>query len=143
MYRKMGITLLLGVAVAGSLAQRPVYAQACQDEETMVTDYQKSIGDLVATVKKESLQDFLRHYHRKNILSKLTLCPGIVDIAAECLTKAGSDPDASKQQKEQYKAKGEAYTKLKSKVVQYRDELKAAEPGKDSKALIEKFDLSG
>ena len=142
MSNRMGIVLLLGLMPAGLVSQRPLFAQACQDEEAMVADYKKTITDLIATVQKESLADFERLFHRKSCLVKLTFCASVLDGLVACLEKAPQDPTATKEQKQAYKAKHESYSKLKEKVAQYRDSLKATEVGKEAKALIEKFDLA-
>ena len=132
----------MGTVAIGLLAQRHLLAQTCQDEETMVTDYKKSISGLEATVKKESLEDFEKAYHRKSCLTKLTLSLGIVAGAVECFNKAAEDSATPKDQVAAHKAKSDSYSKLKDKLSHYRDALKSAEAGKDAKALIEKIDLS-
>jgi len=142
MSNRMGIVLLLSLMPAGLVSQRPLFAQACQDEEAMVADYTKTITGLVAAVQKESLADFERLYHRKSCLAKLTSCASFLDGLVACLEKAPQDPTATKEQKQAYRAKHESYSKLKEKVAQYRDSLKATEVGKEAKALIEKFDLA-
>ena len=109
----------------------------------MVDDYKKSISDLAASVKKESLADFERAYHRKSCLTKLTLSLGIAGGAADCFSKAAEDPTTPKDQVATDKAKSDSYTKLKDKLGHYRDALKSTEAGKDAKALIEKIDLTG
>jgi len=133
----------MGTAVLGLFAQPSLRAQACQDEEAMVADYKKTISDLAASVKKESLEEFERAYHRKSCLTKLTLSLGIVGGAADCFNKAAEDPATPKDQAAADKAKSDIYTKLKDKLGRYRDALKSTEAGKDAKALIEKIDLTG
>jgi len=143
MNRRMGFVLFMGTAALGLFAPHPLRAQTCQDEEAMVTDYKQSISDLAASVKKESLADFERAYHRKSCLTKLTLSLGIAGGAADCFNKAAEDPATPKDQVATDKAKSDSYTKLKDKLGHYRDALKSAEAGKDAKALIEKIDLTG
>jgi exonuclease VII large subunit len=118
-------------------------AQACKDEESMADYYKKDLAGLVATVKKESLLDFERAYHQKSSLTKLTLYGSTVDGLLRCLDKAAQDPTATKEEADAYKAKREAYAKLKDKIQQDRNALKATEAPKDAKALIEKFDFAG
>lgn len=142
MPKPIRLLLLCGVMSVGLLSQRPLFAQACQDEEAMVADYTKTITGLVAAVQKEGLADFERLYHRKSCLAKLTSCASFLDGLVACLEKAPQDPTATKEQNQAYKAKHESYSKLKEKVAQYRDSLKATEVGKEAKALIEKFDLA-
>lgn len=143
MNRRMGFVLVMGIAALGLFAPPSLRAQTCQDEEAMVADYKKTISDLAASVKKESLEEFERAYHRKNCLTKLTLSLGIVSGAADCFSKAAEDPATPKDQAAAHKAKSETYTKLKDKLSHYRDGLKSTEAGKDAKTLIEKIDLSG
>lgn len=142
MKRMNGIGLL-GVAVlTGFLGSRPLLAQSCQDEEAMVADYQKSITELVETVKKESLEDFLKAYHQKNCLTKLSLCVSMVSGVVSCLDRASQDPTATKEQVDAYKAKHDRYAKLKDTIEQNRKALKGTDSAKEAKALIEKFDVS-
>ncbi len=143
---KKGLTFffflfLVGVA-SGFADDKKAPPQACKDEETMVVDYQRGLSELVATVQKESLADFGRAFHRRSALSKLNLSEGIIDIAAECFEQSLKDPSTPKGQSEAYRAKRDAYAKLKEKLVQYRDTLKAKEDDKDAKPLIEKFEVT-
>jgi hypothetical protein len=123
-------------------SQQPLLAQACQDMESMVGSYTKGITELVDTVKKESLEDFQKAYHQKNCLTKLTLCLNIVNQVVDCYAKAAQDTMATKEQVDAAKAKRESYARLKAKVEQDRNNLKATEAAKDAKALIAKIDLS-
>ena len=113
--------------------------QPCLDEEAMVTDYEKGLNDLVATVRKEKLPEFQRAYHRRTCLSKLNMCGAVFDTATACYDNAVKDSATPKANIEAYKAKLDAYAKLKAKLVQYRNSLKAKENPKDAKALIETF----
>jgi len=143
MNRRMVFVFVMGTAALCLFAQCPLRAQACQDEEAMATDYKKSISDLAASVKKESLTDFEKAYHRKSCLTKLTLSLGIVGGAADCFNKAAEDPATPKDRVASDKEKSDIYTKLKEKLGHYRDAVKSTEAGKDAKALIEKIDLTG
>jgi hypothetical protein len=137
--------LLVGIVTVGLASakeKQPPPPPPCQDEETMVGDYTKDLTALTATVKSEDLTAFQRAYHRKTYLTKLTLCASMLDGAVACLTKAGQDPATPKAQVASCKADEERYTKLKEKVSQYRDTLKATEDYKKAKALIEQFDYS-
>ncbi len=137
-----GITLLmLGVALGFFLGPQRLRAAACTDDESMVADYKKSMADLVATVKKESLTDFERAFHQKSSLTKLTLSLSMLDGLLNCLDKAAQDTTATKDDVEAYKAKRETYGKLREKIQHERTALKATEDPKDAKALIAKFDL--
>ena len=135
--------LFLGIAAAGLADQKEAPPPpACQDEEAMVADYQKSLTELTETVKKEGLPEFQSHYHRKNYLTKLTLYVGLLDGVVGCFDNASHDSKATKDQASGYQTKRDSLTKLKGKLSGYRDSLKASEVDKDAKALIEKFDVS-
>lgn len=142
MKTRIAIVIFLTLASTDLLSQRPAPAPSCQDEDMMVGEYKKTVTELVTTIKKESLQEFDKAYHRKSCLIKLTMWVGALDGAMNCLDKAAQDRAAAKSQVESYKAKRDSYSKLKEKVAQYRDSLKATEPHKDAKALIDKFDFS-
>lgn len=141
MKRKTRIALFLAVALGFLLCPQQVSAQACKDEESMADYYKKDLAALVATVKKESLTDFAKAYHQKECLTKLTLYGTTVDSLLRCLDKAAQDATATKEQVDAYKAKREAYAKLKDKLQQDRNALKAKEAPRDAKEIIEKFDL--
>jgi hypothetical protein len=136
------IALLL---VAGSfclILPKGALAQACQDEESMVTANTKDLSDHVAKVRKESLDDFVKGFHQKSIIVKLSLSSGMVQEVVDCFNKAAKDATATKEQVDAYKAKSAAYAKLKAKIDQGLKGLKAANDPKQAKALIEKLDLS-
>jgi hypothetical protein len=137
-----GVLLLLVGISTGLADEKKSAPPACQDEEAMVADYEKGISELISTVQKESLADFSRAFHRKSCLTKLTLSLGILDTATACFDQAVQDSATPKGQVEAYKAKRDAYAKLKDKLSHYRDAVKAAEEEKAAKALIEKFDLT-
>jgi len=142
MRRITGIAVLVVASLGALLGQRVLFGQSCDDDEAMVKDYQKSLADLVATVKKESLGEFERAYHQKSCMTKLTLCLSMVNGLIDCLDKASQDATATKEQVGAYKAKRETYAKLKGKIELGKSALKSAETPKGAKASIEKFDLS-
>ena len=140
--RKLGIAFLVIASLAALTGRRALFGQSCDDDETMVKDYQKSLTELIDTVKKESLADFERAYHQKVCMNKLTFCLTTIDGLVECLDKASQDAATPKGQADAAKAKRESYAKLKGKMQEARTALKAAEASKDAKAQIEKFDFS-
>ena len=142
MKKGMILFLFLASAISGPAEDKKSPQQACADEGTMVTDYQKGLADLIDTVHKEKLDEFERAYHRRSCLSKLNLCDGILDMATACYDQALKDSSTPKGNVETYRAKRDANAKLKEKLMRYRDSLKAKEEGKDAKALIETFDLT-
>ena len=139
---RTGAILLAGTLLSICISGRTLLAQACKDEETMVEDYEKTLTDMIATVKQENLEDFTRHFHQKSCLSKLGLCSSIVSVANQCLDKASREPSTTKEESKDIEAKRQSYNSLQAKAEEYSKELKAAESPKDAKALITKFDLS-
>jgi predicted ATP-grasp superfamily ATP-dependent carboligase len=131
--------LVLGTAFVLSSGVPQLSAQVCKDEEGMVADYRKTVTDLVETVKKESLLDFARAFHQKNVMTKMTLFGSMVDGMISCLQKRANDPTTLKEDADAAKSKIDTYNKLKNKIKQDRDALKAAQTEKEAKALIEKF----
>jgi len=135
--------LVLGSAFVLSLVSLRLSAQVCGDEEGMVNYYRKNATDLVETVKKESLQDFEKAFHQKTMMTNLTLFGSMVDGLLNCLQKRANDPATLKEDADAAKGKIDVYNKLKDKIKQDRETLKAAQTGKDAKALIEKFAFTG
>ena len=135
--------LVLGSAFVLSLVSLRLSAQVCGDEEGMVNYYRKNATDLVETVKKESLPDFEKGFHQKTMMTNLTLFGSMVDGLLNCLQKRANDPATLKEDADAAKGKIDVYNKLKDKIKQDRETLKAAQTGKDAKALIEKFAFTG
>ena len=135
--------LVLGSAFVLPSGVPQLSAQVCKDEEGMVADYKKTVTDLVETVKKESLMDFQKAFHQRNVMSKMTFFGSVVDGMINCLQKRANDPSATKVDADAAKGKIDSYNKLKDKIKQNRDALKAAQSEKEAKALIEKFDFTG
>jgi len=131
--------LVLGSASVLPSGLPQLSAQVCKDEEGMVADYKKAVTDMVETVKKESLLDFEKAFHQKNVTNKLTFFASIVDGCISCLQKRASDPTTTKEDADTAKGKVDAYSKLRDKIKQNRDAVKAAQTGKEAKALIEKI----
>ncbi len=134
------LSLLAGFA--GLLAAGPLLAQACKDDESVVQEYTKSLGDFVQTIRKESQSDFDRGYHHKSCLTKLTFSKSAIDGLLSCLDKAAQDTAAPKEETEAAKAKRATYAKLKDRVDGDRKALKDASDSKQAKTLIEKFNFS-
>jgi hypothetical protein len=135
--------LVLGSAFVLPSGVPQLSAQVCKDEEGMVADYKKTVTDLVETVKKEGLMDFQKAFHQRNVMSKMTFFGSVVDGMINCLQKRANDPATLKADSVAAKGKIDAYNKLKDKIKQNRDALKAAQSEKEAKALIEKFDFTG
>jgi hypothetical protein len=136
------VALVVGAILVLSFGPQQLRAQACKDEEGMVTEWKKTLGDLVATVKKESLTDFEKAFHQKASLNKLTFYGSSVDGVLACLDKAAQDPATPKEDADGYKAKRATYAKLKEKLQEDRSALKSTGAPKEAKELIAKFDLA-
>lgn len=135
--------LVLGGAFVLPSGVPQLFAQVCKDEEGMVSDYQKTVTDLVQTVKKESLVDFQKAFHQRIAMSRLTSFGSMVDEIIDCLQKRAGDPSTPKDSADADKGKVNAYNKLKDTIKQDRDALKATQSDKGAKALIEKFAFAG
>lgn len=108
----------------------------------MSNESKKALAEFVETVKKESLGDFQKAYHRQSSLNKLNFSLTSVNGLLSCLDKALQDTTATKEDLDAYKAKREAYAKRKEGIERDRKALKDATDVKEAKALVEKFDLS-
>lgn len=135
----MGVGLLVSAGLMIAFSPQLLHAQSCKDEEAMVVDAEKTLTDLVDTVKKESLEDFQSKFHQKSSMSKLRFSASMVDALVSCLDQASKDASATKEQSDAYKAKHDTYSKLKDKLTQNQNALKATEVPKEAKALVEKF----
>ena len=133
------VALVLGSACALLPGSLQISAQVCKDEEGMVTDYKQAVTELVATVKKESPVDFEKSFHQKTVMTKLTLLGSMVDGLVSCLEKRVGDPAILQEDSTAAKGKLVTYNKLKDTIKQDREALKAAQSGKEAKAVIEKF----
>ena len=142
MNRWIVFALVLGNASLFPSGLPQLAAQVCKDEESMVADYKQAVTDMVETVKKESLPDFEKAYHQKNVTNKLTFFGGMVDGYISCLQKRASDPTTPKEDADTAKAKIDSYSTLRDKIKRDRDTVKTARTGKEAKALIEKIAYS-
>jgi len=142
MHMKHALALLLVSASVSLFAVQAGRAQTCKDDESMVTTYKQTLNDSVNTVRKESLQDFVREFHQKSVTVQVNLSLNLVNQLVTCLDKAAQDSTATKDEIAAYKAKRETYAKLKGALSQDLNELKAENNQKQAKAVIEKFDFS-
>ena len=141
MKARMGTALLVGIGLGLLFSPRPLVAQACKDEESMVIEEKKTFAELVDAVKKESLADFQKDYHQKTALNRLTFYDTMTGGLVSCLEKASQDTAALKEDVDAAKAKHDLYASLKAKIDHERDTLKATQNAKDAKALIEKSEV--
>lgn len=131
---------LMGAASGQALQQpSPAQEQACKTDEGIVISIKQDLADTVASVKKESLDDFQKDFHQQACTSKLSICLETVQELLSCLDKAAKDPGSGANTS---KAKQETYEKLKAALQQDLAELKAAKDSKTAKDDIEKFDFS-
>lgn len=142
MKRRILTVILAGSLLLGLPILQSLHGQTCSSDEGMVKSYVQSLTDLVGKVKKESLSDFEKDYHKQSCLTRLTLSLGIVDSLIDCLNKAAKDPAATPQQVTAIKGKLQNYVKLKSLLEKDRDSLKSAKDTKTAKSIIEKFVIS-
>jgi hypothetical protein len=135
-------TLLVGAGVGLFLGPKPVLAQACKDETSMVDGSKQALVELIDTVKKESLTEFGTLNHQKSAVNKLGLHGMMLGELATCLDKATQDPTTPKQDLDAAKAQHEATVKIQEKVKQQQGAIKDAKTPQDAKALVEKLDLA-
>ncbi len=135
-------TVLLALGIALLAGQQGLRAQSCGDEEAMVNSSLQSVTDLVATVRKESVEDFGRTFHQKVFLSKVTSALSVIDIPIDCLNKAAGDSATPKDQAAADKAKADTYTKLKGRLEDFKTRVKAAAESKVAKGIIEKAEFA-
>jgi uncharacterized protein YfaS (alpha-2-macroglobulin family) len=141
MKRRILTILVLGTFLPALSVPKRFIAQTCNDDESMVKSYEKTLTNLVSAVQKESLSDFQSHYHEQSCLTDLNLSLSLIDSLLDCLSKAAKDPAATKEQTDAAKNKTQEYSKLKSVLTQDLDALKAVKEPKAAKALIEKFTI--
>lgn len=139
MRRRILMVFLLGPLFLALTVRRSLLAQTCNDDVAMVKSYEKTLADLVSTVRKENLSDFQTRYHQQSCVTDLSLSLDIIDACIDCFSKQGKDPSATKEQADAAKNQTQAYAKLKSMLEQDLDSLKAAKDPKTAKAIIEKF----
>ena len=67
----LGIGLAATAVLVNTLATtRPVFAQACKDEQAMVDEFKQGLLANVDTVKKESLDNFEKAFHQKTCITE-------------------------------------------------------------------------
>jgi hypothetical protein len=139
--RKVRRTALLMCFGFGLLAgSHSALAQTCNDEESMVAESKKALGEVLITVKQESLPDFEKAYHQKNVVNKLSFYGIAVDSLLTCEEKVEQDSATAKDSVDAAKAKRETYAKLKDKIQHDHDTLKGLAAPKDAKQYVEKLD---
>ncbi|MGH9397365.1 MAG: hypothetical protein ACRD18_11020 [Terriglobia bacterium] len=142
------LAALLGVGLGRSFAfpslqsQAATAPKACQDLATVVSSVEKDLSGTVATVKKESLDDFVRQFHQQVVGSRLSTCLIMTNQLLDCLDKAAKDPATAKTDVDSIKTSQDAYTKLKNTLQQYAQTLKNVKDPKTAKSDVENFDFS-
>jgi len=106
----------------------------------MVAESKKALGEVLTTVRQESLPDFEKAYHQKNVVNKLSFYGIAVDSLLACDEKAEQNSAGTKETVDAAKAEHEAYAKLKEKIQHDRDTLKGLATPKDAKQYVEKLD---
>jgi hypothetical protein len=136
------LTLLAGLGVGLLLAPRPVRAQVCKDEVSMLDGSKQALVELTGTVKNEDLQQFEKANHQKSAVNKLSVHTSMLGELVSCLDKAAQDSTTPKADAEAAKTQSEAAAKLLEKIQHEQNDIKNAKASKDAKALIEKLDLT-
>ena len=134
------ITLLMGIGFGLMVSSHFAAAQVCKDEESMVDESKKSLAEVITTVKQESLANFEKSYHQKNVVNKLSFFGISVDGLLACEEKAEQDSSAPKEVVDAAKANHDTYAKLKEKIQHDHDTLKALTAPKEAKQFVEKLD---
>lgn len=146
--RKLGMLaallawMFLPGALAFAQAQTAPPAKACQEDETVVASVLTHLNDTVGTVKKESLDDFVRQYHQQVVSSRLSTSIVMTNILLDCLDKAAKDPSTPKSNLASIKASQDAYTKLKNAMQQDVDTLKTTKDPKTAKDDISNYNFT-
>jgi predicted amidohydrolase len=106
----------------------------------MVDESKKSLAEIITAVKQESLANFEKAYHQKNVVNKLSFLGISLDGLIACDEKTEQDSSATKEAVDAAKAEHETNVKLKEKLQHDHDALKALAAPKDAKQFIEKLD---
>lgn len=138
--RTKRITLLIGIGFGLMVSPHFAAAQGCKDEESMVDESKKSLAEVIALVKQESLANFEKSYHQKSVVNKLSFFGISVDGLLACEEKAEQDSSTPKDVADATKANHDTYAKLKEKIQHDHDTLKAIAAPKDAKQFVEKLD---
>ncbi|MGH9434556.1 MAG: hypothetical protein ACRD06_00995 [Terriglobia bacterium] len=133
----LGLTRSFALPLPQSQTAPP--AKACQDLVAVVSSVQKDLSGTIATVKKESLNDFVRQFHQQVVGSRMSTCLVMTNQLLECLDKAAKDPATPKTQMDSIKASQDTYTKLKNALQQAAQTLKGAKDSKTAKSDVESF----
>ncbi|MGO8817537.1 MAG: hypothetical protein ACLQVG_23065 [Terriglobia bacterium] len=134
------ITLLMGIGIGLMVSSQFAAAQVCKDEESMVDESKKSLAEIITAVKQESVANFEKSYHQKNVVNKLSFLGISLDGLIACDEKTEQDSSATKEAVDAAKAEHETYSKLKEKLQHDHDTLKALAAPKDAKQFVEKLD---
>jgi hypothetical protein len=133
------VVLLIGLGLSWVAWPRFAAAQACKDEQSIWQDSKKSVVELVATIRRESVADFERSYHQKTVVSRLNFFSSTLQELLTCLDKTAQDPASSKETVEACKAQHETYAKLKEQADRDIDALKAQTDSKEAKEYAGKL----
>lgn len=134
------IAVVMGIGFGLIVWPHIATAQTCKDEESMVDESKKALAEVIVTVKQESLPDFEKSYHQKNVVNKLSFYGITVDSLLTCEEKAEQDSSTAKEAVDAAKAKHETYAKLKDKIQHDHEKLKGLTAPKDAKQYVEKLD---
>lgn len=131
---------LAGVAAySAEQAQAAAPSKVCGVDETVVGSVMKDVTGTIATVKKESQDDFQRLYHQDVVGSRLSTSLLMTNMLLDCLSKAAKDPSTPKAELSSIQASQEAYGKLKNTLQQDIKTVKTTKDPKTAKSSIEAF----
>lgn len=137
-----GVCLAAAAAFSAPQAQTAAPAKACGPDETVVGSVMKDVTTTIATVKKESLDDFERLFHQQVVGSRLSTTLLMTNMLLDCLDKAAKDPSTPKGDIASIQTRQKTYTQLKTAIQQDIDKVKSTKDPKAAKADIEAFSFT-
>lgn len=137
-----GACLAAAVTFASPQAQPTAPGKACEPDEKVVVDVMEHMTATIATIKKESQDDFERLYHQQVVESRLSTNLLMTNMLLDCLDKAAKDPSTPKGDLAAIQASQQKYTQLKTTIQQDAAKIKSTKDPKAAKAEIEAFSFT-
>ena len=138
---KCALVLLLVLANAGlgdaKKKKQEELPPPCIDEEGIVTYYHGQMSELLGKIKQESISQFERNYHRKQVKNFLTFWVGAYADTRDCYKRMAQEPTTPKKLAKELEAKHESSGKQVEQVKGWRDSVRDASSPKDAKSVIE------
>lgn len=136
------VCLAAAAAFAVPQAETTAPTKACQPDETVVGSVMKDVTTTIATVKKESLDDFQRLFHQQVVGSRLSTTLLMTNMLLDCLDKAAKDPSTPKSDLASIQTSQKSYTQLKTAIQQDIAKVKSTKDPKAAKSEIETFSFT-